>query len=62
VRIFEEISGLFQDAHFSKVLRTFEGVAHLRTRAPALDPVPLMRKVAHLPVSASIVLFPSEFF
>jgi len=24
VRIFEEISGLFQDAHFSKMVRIFE--------------------------------------
>jgi hypothetical protein len=30
VRIFEEIFGLFQDAHFRKLLRTFEQLAHLR--------------------------------
>ena len=30
VRIFEEIIGLFQVAHFSKTVRIFEQVAHLR--------------------------------
>jgi len=61
VSIFEEISEVFQDAHFLKWVSIFEAVAHLRTRAPALDPVPLTRKVAHWPVSASVVLFRNEF-
>jgi hypothetical protein len=52
VRIFEEISGVFQDAHFRKVVRTFEPRAHLR-QGVALDPVPLMRKVAQ-PLAAAL--------
>src|SRR5580698_4888270 len=54
VRIFEGISGLFQDAHFSKTLRTFEQTAHLRSRALALHPVPFSRKVAPARAAASI--------
>jgi hypothetical protein len=54
VRIFEEILGLFQDAHFSKTLRIFEQSAHLRSRASALHPVPLARKVVQALASASI--------
>jgi hypothetical protein len=34
VRIFEEISGVFQDAHFSKMVRIFEHRAHLRQAGP----------------------------
>jgi hypothetical protein len=45
VRIFEGISGIFQDAHFQKMLRIFEHPAHLRSRASALHPVPFSRKV-----------------
>jgi hypothetical protein len=37
VRIFEGISGIIQDAHFRKLLRTFEQVAHLRQ---GLGPAP----------------------
>jgi hypothetical protein len=53
VRIFEQISGVFQDAHFSKTVRIFEQRAHLR-QGTALDPVPMTRKVAQPPLSASI--------
>ena len=60
MRIFEGIIGVFQDAHFSKTVRIFEGAAHLRTRAPprtrqgtALDPVPLTRKVAQTRATAA---------
>jgi hypothetical protein len=53
VRIFEGIVGIFQDAHFSKSLRTFEQRAHLR-RAVALHPVPLTRKVVLPLVAASM--------
>jgi hypothetical protein len=52
VRIFEGISGVFQDAHFSKTVRIFEQRAHLR-QGTALDPVPMTRKVAP-PLSASV--------
>jgi hypothetical protein len=62
VRTFEEISEVFQDAHLSKVVRIFEGGAHLRTRAPALDLVPLVRKVAHALASASTFWVRIEFF
>jgi hypothetical protein len=37
VRIFEGISGVFQDAHFSKEVRIFEWGAHLRQ---GLGPAP----------------------
>jgi len=37
VRIFEGIVGIFQDAHFSKSVRIFEGRAHLRQ---GLGPAP----------------------
>jgi hypothetical protein len=61
VRIFEEIFGVFQDAHFSKPVRIFEWAAHLRSRASALGyplagAVPFARKVVQTLVSASIVL------
>jgi hypothetical protein len=50
VRIFEGISGIFQDAHFLKPVRIFEWAAHLRSRASALGyplagAVPFSRKV-----------------
>jgi hypothetical protein len=54
VRIFEEISELFQDAHFRRMLRTFEQLAHLRSRAEALHAVPFARKVLQTLASASI--------
>jgi hypothetical protein len=57
VRIFEGISGIFQDAHFRKRVRIFELSAHLRSRALALHPVPFSRKVVQALVSASIALF-----
>jgi hypothetical protein len=53
VRIFEEISGVFQDAHFSKSVRIFERCALLR-QGTALDPVPWARKVAQARASASL--------
>jgi hypothetical protein len=56
VRIFEGIIGIFQDAHFSKTVRTFEPRAHLRSRALALHPVPFSRKVVQALASASIAL------
>jgi hypothetical protein len=37
VRIFEEIIGIFQDAHFSKPVRIFERGAHLRQGSAAVD-------------------------
>jgi hypothetical protein len=55
VRIFEGISGIFQDAHFQKMLPIFEHPAHLRSRASALHPMPLSRKVVTALASASIV-------
>jgi hypothetical protein len=36
LRIFEGIVGVFQDAHFRKIVRIFEGGAHLRR--PILNP------------------------
>jgi len=57
LRIFEGILGIFQDAHFSKLVRIFEGRAHLRSGALALDPVPTTRKVAQAAASASGGLF-----
>jgi hypothetical protein len=61
VRIFEGISGIFQDAHFSKPVRIFEPGAHLRSRASALGnplagAVPFARKVVQALASASIAL------
>jgi hypothetical protein len=60
LRIFEENIGLFQDAHFRKLLRIFEQVAHLRSRAAALHTVPLMRKVAH-PLASAFALVSRRF-
>jgi hypothetical protein len=55
VSIFEGIVEVFQDAHFSKKVSTFEPGEHLRQgRAPALHPVPFSRKVVLPLVSASI--------
>jgi hypothetical protein len=61
VRIFEGITGIFQDAHFSKPVRIFEWAAHLRSRASALGyplarAVPFSRKVLQALASASIAL------
>jgi hypothetical protein len=56
MRIFEGIIEVFQDAHFSKKVRIFEGAAHLRSRAPALHLVPFARKVAQPLASTSIAL------
>jgi hypothetical protein len=54
VRTFEEISGIFQDAHFRVCLRIFEWGAHLRTsQGTALDPVPSKRHGAHGLAAAS---------
>ncbi len=38
LRTFEEILGIFQGAHFSKTVRTFERSAHLRRRGAAGEP------------------------
>jgi hypothetical protein len=55
VSIFEGISGIFQDAHFSKKVSIFEGGEHLRQgQGRALDPVPFARKVVLPLVAASI--------
>ncbi len=56
VSIFEGISEVFQDAHFRRMVSIFEGGAHLRSRALALHPGPLRRKVAQPPASASVGL------
>src|ERR1700723_3525941 len=38
LRTFEEILGIFQGAHFSKTVRTFEPGAHLRSKEAAGEP------------------------
>jgi hypothetical protein len=43
------------------MVRTFEPSAHLRSRAAALHPVPLARKVAQALAAASTVLFEEDF-
>jgi hypothetical protein len=61
VSIFEGITGVFQDAHLSKKVSTFEPGEHLRRAAAlhpvpqgtALNPVPFARKVVLSLVSAS---------
>ena len=64
VRIFEGIVGIFQDAHFSKRLRTFEQRAHLRRASalgyPLAGAVPLTRKVVLPLVAASVACLETE--
>jgi hypothetical protein len=53
VRIFEGILGIFQDAHFRKPCAPSKGVRTFGRAGLALHPVPLTRKVAQTPASAS---------